>query len=169
MIPSIIKDCSVKINGNDKVVGIAEFPLPDITFKEEEINVLGLGTIKEVIVSMLEAMSTSIKFLGVDKTALKLRAGKGINLVLAAAIQVLDENDNATEIGLFANVKGTIKTHKLGTVGQNGKLEPEIEVNLSYFKLEIDGSILYEIDQRNRILIVDGEDLRAGINAIIGQ
>lgn len=168
MIPSVVKECSVKINGSDKVIGVAEFPLPDIAFKEEEINVLGLGAMKEVIVSMPEAMSTTIKFLGVDKTALKLRAGKGINLVLAAAIQALDENDNAAEIGLFANVKGTIKSHKLGTIGPNGKLEPEIEINLSYFKLEIDGIVLYEIDQKNRILIVDGEDLRAGINAIIG-
>lgn len=168
MIPSVITDCSVKINGNDKVIGIAEFPLPDITFKEEEINVLGLGAIKEVLVSMPEAMSTTIKFLGFDKTALKLKAGKGVNLVLAAAIQALDENDNTTQVALYANVKGTIKSHKLGTIGLNGKLEPEIEINLSYFKLEIDGSILYEIDQRNKILIVDGEDLRAKINAITG-
>lgn len=168
MIPSVITDCSVKINGNDKVIGIAEFPLPDITFKEEEINVLGLGAIKEVLVSMPEAMSTTIKFLGFDKTALKLKAGKGVNLVLAAAIQALDENDNTTQVALYANVKGTIKSHKLGTIGLNGKLEPEIEINLSYFKLEIGGNILYEIDQRNKILIVDGEDLREKINAITG-
>lgn len=168
MIPSIIKSCSVKINGNDKVIGIAEFTLPDLTFKEEEINVLGLGAMKEVVVTMPEAMSTTIKFLGVDKTALKLKAGKGINLVLAAAIQIVDENDNSGEMALFANIKGTIKSHKIGTVGPNGKLEPEIEINLSYFKLEIDNDVLYEIDQRNEVLVLDGEDLRAGINAIIG-
>lgn len=168
MIPSVVKECSVKINGNNKVVGVAEFSLPEVVFNEEEINVLGIGKIKEVIVSMPEAMTTTMKFLGVDKTSLKLKAGKGINLVLAAAIQALDENDNASEIGMFANVKGTIKSHKFGTIGANGKLEPEIEINLSYFKLEIDGTILYEIDQKNQILIIDGEDLRAGINAIIG-
>lgn len=168
MIPSIIKSCSVKINGNDKVIGIAEFTLPDLTFKEEEINVLGLGAMKEVVVTMPEAMSTTIKFLGVDKTALKLKAGKGINLVLAAAIQIVDENDNSGEMALFANIKGTIKSHKIGTVGPNGKLEPEIEINLSYFKLEIDNDVLYEIDQRNEVLVLDGEDLRAGVNAIIG-
>lgn len=168
MIPSIIKSCSVKINGNDKIIGIAEFTLPDLTFKEEEINVLGLGAMKEVVVTMPEAMSTTIKFLGVDKTALKLKAGKGINLVLAAAIQIVDENDNSGEMALFANIKGTIKSHKLGTVGPNGKLEPEIEINLSYFKLEIDNDVLYEIDQRNEVLVLDGEDLRAGVNAIIG-
>lgn len=168
MIPSIIKSCSVKINGNDKIIGIAEFTLPDLTFKEEEINVLGLGAMKEVVVTMPEAMSTTIKFLGVDKTALKLKTGKGINLVLAAAIQIVDENDNSGEMALFANIKGTIKSHKLGTVGPNGKLEPEIEINLSYFKLEIDNDVLYEIDQRNEVLVLDGEDLRAGVNAIIG-
>lgn len=166
MIPSLIKDCSVKINGSDKIIGIAEFSIPEVTYKEEEINVLGIGAYKEVMGSMPEAMGTTIKFLGLHKTALRLKAGKGVNLVLAAAIQVLDENDNLSEIAMFTNVRGTIKSHKFGVVGSNGKLEPEIEINLTYFKIEVDGDVLYEIDQKNKIMIIDGEDLRAGINAI---
>lgn len=167
-IPSIIKDCAVKINGNEKILGVAEFSIPEITFGEEEINVLGLGRIKETIVSMPEAMTTTMKFLGVDETALKIRAGKGINLILAAAIQVLDENENSSEIPLYATIKGTVKSHKFGNIGPNGKLEPEVEINLTYFKLEINGKIQYEIDQRNNALILDGEDLRAGVKAILG-
>ncbi|WP_297487445.1 phage major tail tube protein [uncultured Cetobacterium sp.] len=167
MIPSLIQECAVKINGSEKIVGVSSFQLPDISFKEEEINVLGLGGYKEVIKSMPEAMTTTMKFLGVDKTGLKLTAGKKINLILAAVIQKEDD-EKIGEIGLYVTIKGSIKSHKFGEVAQNGKLEPEIEINLSYFKLEIDKEIIYEIDQKNTVLIVEGEDLRAGINAIIG-
>lgn len=167
MIPSLIQDSAIKINGSEKIVGVANFQLPELSFKEEEINVLGLGAYKEVLKSMPESMSTTLKFLGVDKTALKLKIGKKVDLVVAAAIQQENE-DEIGEIALYATIRGVIKDHKFGEISSGGKLEPEITINLSYFKLEIDDNVLYEIDQKNSVLIVDGEDLRAGINAIIG-
>ncbi|WP_297407446.1 phage major tail tube protein, partial [uncultured Cetobacterium sp.] len=81
-IPALIQECSVKIEGNEKILGIASFKMPEISFKEEEINVLGLGAHKEVLIGQPEAMATTIKFLGLDKAALKLKTGKRINLVL---------------------------------------------------------------------------------------
>lgn len=165
-IPALIQDCSVKIEGNEKILGIASFKMPEISFKEEEINVLGLGAHKEVLTGQPEALATTIKFLGLDKAALKLKTGKRVNLVLSAAVQMVVDN-NIKSVPVYGTFRGTIKKHDLGEITSGGKFEPEIEINLIYFKLEIDNEPQYEIDQINNILFIDGENLRADIDAIV--
>ena len=44
----------------------------------------------------------------------------------------------------------------------------ELEFSLTYYKLELDGIVLYEIDVFNKKAIVDGEDLYATTNNILG-
>ncbi len=113
-------------------------------------------------------MDSTLKFTGVDKTALKLTAGRGVNLVIASAIQQLNDDGNVDYVPMFATIKGTIKSHKLSPITRQGKLEPEIDINLSYYKLEINNVNLYEIDQANAVCMIDGNDLMAGVKSIIG-
>ena len=165
MIQSLIADALVKESGTN-ILGMTSYTLPEVVFKEEEITGLGTGNIKEVLKNNVEALTLPLKISGVDKKSLQLLQKNKVSLVLAAAVQ--KDEDELGWTPVIATVKGSVKSFKMGEVTKGGKFEPEIELNLTYYKLEVDEEVIYEIDQINNVMIIDGKDINDGIRAAIG-
>ncbi|MBC2855361.1 phage major tail tube protein [Cetobacterium sp. 2A] len=165
IIPSLIADALVKVNGS-QTVGLASYNLPEISYKEEEITGLGTGSRKEILKNSIESLSMSLKIRGVDKEAISILKKNKVTLVLAAAVQV--DGDDLSYLTIVATVKGSVKSFKMGEISKAGKLEPEMELNLDYYKLEINDEVIHEIDQINNTLVIDGRDIYDGIKAALG-
>lgn len=165
VVPSLIADALVKVNGS-QTIGLASYSLPEIKFKGEEVSGLGVGAKTENVKNMVEPMTMSLKIRGVDIDAIDLIQKNKINLVLAAAIQV--DGDELSWIPVIATIKGSTSSFKMGEIAKGGKLEPEMELNLDYYKLEIKGKVINEIDQDNNVVVVDGRDIYGGIKSVLG-
>jgi P2 family phage contractile tail tube protein len=168
-LPTLITDAIVRIEGSEEIVGIATITLPDMENKTEEISGLGMGNYEEVVIGLQSAMSVTLKFRGMSKNTLKTR-GKPINLVAVAVLQGRDgQTHDVMTQKLVVSMKGQIKSSKEGELSKGGKVEPERVLSLTYYKLEIDGEVQNEIDVFNRKVVIDGEDVLAAINTMLGS
>ncbi|MBS9775674.1 MAG: phage major tail tube protein [Fusobacterium sp.] len=162
----VIEEAIVRINGTNELVGIANVSLPDITHKKETIE--GLGVIKHStpIPTNFDEMSLKIKFINrYDGISL----GKNnINLTITAAITGVDTDTHeyADQKAVYS-IKGKITKTSGGELGKGVKNETELEIDLTYFKEEINGKIIYEIDVYNKKVIVNGIDYYGRLNGLL--
>lgn len=66
--------------------------------------------------------------------------------------------------GVKVTAKGFAKEVALGTLKRSDKMDSKITMTLTYIKVEDgDGNIFMEIDKLNGTYIINGENVRAGI------
>lgn len=162
--PGIIKDAIVRKDGTEELVGIATITIPDIQNKVETVTGLGVTEYEHVLDTAFDAMSLVLKFSGMTK-AVNFSKSKTVSLIIKIAAGGLDDktHEEAMEV-VTISVKGRVKRRSGGEVGVATKNEPEVELALTYYKYEIEGETITEIDTLNKVAVVDGEDLRAILN-----
>ena len=167
-IPGIVVDSIVRQDGTEELVGVATITLPDVENVTEEMSGMGVGKFEEVLEHSFQTMTLGMKFMGITGN-INFSKGKTTSLVITSAIDSYNkETHENEEKKLVCSIKGKLKKRTGGELGRDNKNEPELEFALTYYKLEIDGQIIYEIDKFNKKAIVDGEDLRARTNNILG-
>lgn len=167
-LPGVINNCIVRKNG-DILVGIASCTLPEVVKKMETLTGAGLGGDIEIpIEGQFEAMSASIKFTNICKGMI-LEDGKVMEINIKAALQEADTETHETgaTVRMSASMKGRVKSLKPGDVAPGTKAEAEIEMTVTYYKLEIDGKELFEIDKFNNIARINGKDLAQPIRSAL--
>ena len=75
---------------------------------------------------------------------------------------------DGTVRGVMANLTGTVREVDYGTWKPGDKATVKYKMSLLYYKLEVDGQIVHEIDILNYKRIVNGRDLLAGLRAALG-
>lgn len=162
--PGLIKDAIVRQDGTNELVGLATVTLPDIQNKVETVSGLGVSEYEHVLDTAFDALAMVFKFTGITK-GINFSKGKTVSLITKFSISGLDDKSHE-EMEQIATIstKGRVKRRTGGEIGVAVKNEPEVELALTYYKYEIDGEVIIEIDKLNRIAIIDGEDLRSALN-----
>jgi len=164
-IPSQVMDFSV-YNGNNRLVGAgAEITLPTITSKTYTAD-LPAGEID------LPSMRTENLELEIPFNVFDAEAGGMISVSTVTTVTIrgcLQASNTTTHdfdySGVKVTAKGFAKEVALGTLKRSDKMDSKITMTLSYIKVEDgDGNIFIEIDKLNGTYIINGEDVRAGID-----
>lgn len=159
-IPGVINNCIFRKNG-EVIIGAGSCTLPEITKKTESFEGAGLGgTIEVPIEGQFEAMTANIKFTNICPGII-LEDGKVMEINVKAALQDIDTETHETGIikMLSASIKGRVKSLKPGDIAPGAKAESEIEMSVTYYRLEIDGKEIYEIDKLNCVTRINGTDI----------
>lgn len=155
--PEIIEDTIVRRDGTNELLGVANATLPDITHKKEKVSGLGVVDHNVVIPTNFEEMALKLKFTNrYDGISL----GKdNINLTITAAITGLDTttHEYAAQKAVYS-IKGKVSKTSGGDLGKGIKNETEVEIELTYYKEEINGKVIHEVDVYNKKVIIDGVD-----------
>lgn len=162
--PSIIEDAIVKIDGTNELIGVATVTLPDIEHKKETISGLGVDEYEYVSSQSYNLLNLTIKFIGKHK-GMKLKTGnKTVSLIIKGYIGGMDDatHDYDKQI-ITCSVKGKVFKRSGGELGRALKNESELSLTLTYYKEEIDGEVVVEIDKLNKITVIDGEDVAGEI------
>lgn len=166
-LAQVIVDAIVRKDGSNEIVGMGTVTLPDLENTVEEVKGLGIGTHEHVIQNLFNSMTLQLKFTGISKN-INLGAGKILNLVIQASTGGIEtDTHEMEEKKIEISCKGHVKKRTGGELGRGSKNEPEVEIALSYYKLEIDGEVSAEIDVFNRIATVDGEDVYQKTKSIL--
>ena len=94
---------------------------------------------------------------GTDAGTLKswdLGSSEPVPLTFRGAVQ----DGDGTVRAVVMRMRGIIREADFGTWKPGEKAPLKVMVALRYYKLEIDGEVIYEIDAENMIRIVDGTD-----------
>lgn len=152
-------------------LGMAEATLPDLEFLTEEISGAGIGgKIEEIIIGHLSAMTTTLTFRTVCKSAVRLLEPRVHKLDLRVAQQQMDNRTSETEVSTLKHImKVKPKKTALGKVAAASTADVSGEYAVSYYAMYIDGKKNTEIDPLNFICIINGHDYLAEVRRALGK
>lgn len=168
-IPEQLVDYSV-YNNKDRLIGAgAEMTLPTITSKTYtadlpagDLDLPGMRT---------ENMELEIPFNVFDKEAAGCLSLTSVTtIIIRGCTQKVDtDTHNLSYDGVKVTAKGFAKEVTLGTIKRSDKMDSKIKMTLTYIKVENSaGTETYiEIDKLNGTYIMNGKDVREGINAYL--
>ena len=167
MIPQLLKDAQVFVDGRGYAGRCQKFKLPKLSRKMEEIMAGGMaGSIDadmgleklECSFDMYEWSSDIIALWGEVNAA-----GTGVRIMCA-----LERDDGSEEVTpVQVELRGRLKMVEQGDI-EHGKVTPmSCEMSLTYYRYTHNGTDLIEIDMVNMVEKVNGQDrLQARRDAI---
>lgn len=167
MIPEILSQCVMFMDGVSFSGDVPTMTLPKVTEKTEEYRGGGMSGSVDLPIG-LEKMEASWVTNGVRKESLKFfgqsdrTAG---NVVFRASFK--DQKGRVKPVK--ATLRGAVKEIDMGDWEAGKKSEIKHAMAVSYYKLEIDGRVMYEIDVVNMIQVINGVDQLAADRAALGQ
>lgn len=152
------------------LLGVVQVDLPAVQLMTAEIKAAGIGgTIDEPVVGEFQAMSSTINFRKVEKNTFGLLKAGLQHLEFWGAVQTEDENGRFVVKQHKVVLKGKFKNFTPGKFSVGENQDRSLEMEVAYYRELYDGEEHIEIDKRNMIYTVDGEDLLAEVRAAIGM
>lgn len=158
------------VNAANKLAGVtAEVTLPEFEFTSETISLAGMaGEVDSPSKGQLKSAQIEIPFSNISKEMLGLLADDNASIILRAAQEQIDtETLQKTHIGRVITAKGMTKKVNYGKLIKGGYGNPSITKELIYYKDELDGEVLTEVDKFNGKYKVNGVDIMADIDELI--
>jgi len=170
--PTLINNFNV-YDGEDtnQIVGTTgEITLPTLEAKTSTISGAGiLGEIEEGVIGQFGSIKMDIPFRVISSDVFKLmRTDQPIGITIRGAVQGFNtENSQATITQMKVVVKGKVSSVNPGSMKAGEQMNSSISLELTYIKIEYDGTIGLELDKLNSVYIVDGVDMLADIRNMI--
>jgi P2 family phage contractile tail tube protein len=166
MIPQVLSNTNLFVDGVSFAGDVPSLTLPKLTVKTEAYR--GGGMAGEIEMDMgLEKMEAGFTTNGVRRESLKwfgLSDRTACNATFRGAFKGLKGAVSAVVVTL----RGGIKEVDPGDWKAGEKAESKHSMSLVYYKLEIDGRVIYEIDMVNNVRVIDGVDQLAAERAALG-
>lgn len=157
-VPVGLIDAEMYFNGSNNLAGIGEIELPKIEIPTIPVEQFGMGGELEVpLTGHVKKLEAKIKMNCIDETIADVTNEKSILIECKGAAQKMDKASQSPELyGIDATFKGLIKSIDGPKMKTGDKLEAAIDLSLTYYKLEINGKVILEIDILNNITNLHG-------------
>lgn len=155
MLPKILKNFSVYVDGRGYAGRVDEITLPKLTIKTEEFQGAGMSAPVEIDMGM-EKLEMDLTFSEYDPEIFKLFGltnGKEIAFTIRGALQGTEDTSP-----VVINVRGYFKDMDFDSWKPAEKASLKCSVACNYYKLTINGVVLIEVDPVNMIRNVNGID-----------
>lgn len=166
MIPQMLSNTNLFVDGVSFAGDVPSLTLPKLTVKTEAHR--GGGMAGEIEMDMgLEKLEASWTSTGVRREMMKyfgLSDQTGCNAVFRGAFKEL--KGQITPV--IATLRGMLKEVDPGDWKAGDKAEMKYAMAVTYYKLEIDGRVMYEIDMVNAVRVIDGVDQLAAERSALG-
>ncbi|AZL70193.1 MULTISPECIES: phage major tail tube protein [Pseudomonas] len=166
MIPETLANLNLFVDGVSFQGDVPSLTLPKLTLKMEEYRPGGMDMAVEMDQGM-EKQEAAFTTTGVRRESLKffgLADGNGFNGTFRGAFKGLKGQINPVVVTL----RGTLKEVDMGDWKSGDKAEIKHSVGVTYYKLEVDGRLVYEIDALGMKRVIDGVDQLAAQRAALG-
>ena len=155
MLPKILKNFNLFVDGRGYAGRVDEITLPKLTIKTEEFQGAGMSAPVEIDLGM-EKLEMEMTFSEYDPELFKLFGLTNGSEVAFTIRGALEGNGSTTPV--VVNVRGYFKELDFDSWTPAEKATLKCSVACNYYKLAIDGVELVEIDPINMIRNVNGSD-----------
>jgi len=165
MIPKILKNFNLFIDGRGYVGKVEEVNPPKLNIKTEEFRAGGMDS-PAMIDMGIEKLEGSFTLLEFDKNVLKqfgLIAGNVVSVTLRGALQ-----DETSVSPIIIKLRGMYTEIDMGKMSAGEKGTLQCTVACRYYSLEIDGEQLIEIDIDNMTRRIGGQDKMVDVRKALG-
>ena len=167
-IPEKINDANIYLAG-DKMIGTtAELELTEVKMKNGTVEGMGIsGEIDSPTIGQFESMEQTINFNTLYSSAMDMLSPlKTVELTIRAAQQVYDKEGGYTFKGLRVVERGRVKNFKPGKVKKSETMDASITIELTYILIEVDGSVMLEVDKLNGVYKTNDTDMLAEVRGM---
>jgi Phage tail tube protein FII len=159
-------------NADGVIVGVADVELPGIEFLTETLSGAGIaGEIDSPVIGHTKSMSAKIKFRTKTRQAVALLAPKRHLLDLRASIQSRSVGDEGglTNTPERVVLRGVSKKSALGKFETGKPQDADLEFEVDYLKVVLNGATVLEIDKESMVFAVDGTDYLQAVRSDLGM
>lgn len=167
MISDVLRNCDLFVDGRGYAGKVEEMTPPKLTVQTEEYRAGGMDAPVELDMGM-EKLECGFSLGAVDAGVLKLwglRAGARVPLTFRGAL----EDENGAVKAAAVKVRGLLKEIDYGAWKPGEKATLKAAVAVRYYRLEIAGETIHEIDVENMVRLVNGVDQLAAQRAALGR
>ena len=166
MIPQSLSNLNLFVDGISFQGECTSLTLPKLTLKMEEHRAGGMDIPVEMDQGM-EKQEAAFTTTGVRRESLKffgLADGTAFNGTFRGAFRGL----KGAIKPVIVTMRGSLKEVDLGDWKSGDKAEIKHALSLTYYKLEVDGRLIYEIDALGMKRVIDGVDQLAAQRQALG-
>ncbi|AOE79432.1 phage major tail tube protein [Pseudomonas lurida] len=166
MIPEMLTNCVMFADGVSFSGDVPSMTLPKLSIKTEEYRGGGMSGPVDLPTG-LEKLEAAFTTNGVRKEALKffgLADQTACNLVFRGSFK----GQRGTVKSVNVTLRGSLKEVDMGDWKPGDKAEIKHAVAVTYYKLEIDSRVMYEIDFANMVQVINGVDQLAAERTALG-
>jgi len=171
MIPEKLINAKIyDIDNSNALVAVADVDLPEIEYLSESLSGSGIaGEYDSPTIGHTKAMKIKLKFRAVYGDDLAMVAPTPRTLDVRASIQALDAGSSEYVPYPLRAVMVAMPLKKgLGKLDPGKKMDGELEMSVSYYKVYVDGLAVVEIDPLNFVCIIDGVDYLTTVREHLG-
>lgn len=166
MIPEVLTNTNLFVDGTSFAGDVPSFTPPKVTIKTEEFR--GGGMAGSIDMAMgVEKLEASFVTTGMRRESLRF-FGLADQTACNAVFRGAFKGQKGRIKPVVATVRGMLKEVDSGDWKAGEKAEIKHAMTLSYYKLEVDGRVIYEIDMVGAVLVIDGVDQLADVRAALG-
>lgn len=166
MIPRVLKNFNLFVDGRGYAGVIEQLTLPKLTTQMEEYRGGGMDAPVEIDLGQ-EKLECTFQMFEYDPNVMRLWG-----LADGAATQVTARGalrrDGEAAVAMVVNMRGVVKEMDAGDWVAGDKTAGQFMMALRYIKIAVDGQDLIEVDVVNMIRKVGGADQLESIRAAIG-
>lgn len=166
MIPETLANLNLFADGVSFQGDVPSLTLPKLTLKMEEHRGGGMDAPVELDMGM-EKQEANFTTTGVRRESLKffgLADGTAFNGTFRGAYKGL----KGKVTSVIVTLRGTLKEVDMGDWKPGDKAEIKHSIALTYYKLEVDGRTVYEIDPIGMRRVINGVDQLAAQRSALG-
>ena len=167
MIKHVLKDIDVYVDGRGYAGVAEEVEPPKLEVRTEEFRPAGYDAPMEIDMG-LNKLECTITTTGISKDLMRLwgvTTGDPVGLTLRGA----QEDGLGAVESVRMDLRGRGKTVDPGTWKTGARVPSKMMFSLVYYKLEVDGEVMHEVDVPGMIRIVNGVDQLAARRAALGR
>ncbi|MGO4003743.1 phage major tail tube protein [Pseudomonas fluorescens] len=167
MIPEVLYNTNLFVDGISLQGDVPSLTLPKLTLKTDDYRAGGMDAAVEIDMGT-EKLEASFTTNGVRREVLKF-FGQADLTAFNASFRGAFKGQKGAVKSVVATLRGGLKEVDPGEWKPGEKGEFKYAVAVTYYKLEIDGSVMFEIDPLNSIRVIDGTDQLAAVRAALGM
>lgn len=163
----IRKNFNLFVDGKGYAGQVEEFNAPKLTLQTEDFRAGGMDLPIKVTMGM-EAMDCDFSLKAYDRDVLAkfgVVEGASVPLVVREALESFD----GTVKQVVRTMRGKITELDEGTSKPGEIPLLKVTMNLTYYKMQHDGTVVHEIDAENMVRTINGSDALAAIRGALGM
>lgn len=166
MIPQVLYNTNLFVDGINFTGDVPSLGLPKLTVKTDEYRGGGMAGPIEMDVG-LEKMEATFTTNGVRREAMKF-FGLADQTAFNGVYRGSFKGQKGQTTAVVATLRGMLKELDPGDWKPGDKAEFKYSIAVNYYKLEIAGRLIYEIDMVAAIRVIDGVDQLASMRSDLG-
>ena len=166
MIPEMLTNCVMFVDGVSFSGDVPSMTLPKLATKSEEYRGGGMSGPVDLPTG-LEKLEAAWTTNGVRKESLKF-FGLADQTACNAVFRGSFKGQKGTVKAVTVTLRGSLKEVDMGDWKPGDKSEIKHAMSVTYYKLEIDGRVMYEIDFANMVQVINGVDQLAAERSALG-